>query len=99
MTGTDTPDPTTGAGTSGTSGASGTPGAPDGPAAPEPAVPEPAVPVTVAVADYWRGDFTLHPAPEEPAEPSLRRLGPSGITVRGRDLAVLLARAYDSFPG
>ncbi|MGW4892603.1 hypothetical protein ACWEQL_10110 [Kitasatospora sp. NPDC004240] len=32
-----------------------------------------------------------------PEESSLRRLGPSGITVRGRDLAVLLAPAYDAF--
>ncbi|MEV7021158.1 hypothetical protein [Kitasatospora sp. NPDC093558] len=52
----------------------------------------------VNVAAYWRGDFTLRT--EEPAEedePSLRRLGPSGITVRGRDLAAVLAPAYDTF--
>ncbi|MGW2252160.1 hypothetical protein ACWCXH_18445 [Kitasatospora sp. NPDC001660] len=56
----------------------------------------------VNVAAYWRGDFTLraeeHPEEgRETGEPSLRRLGPSGITVRGRDLAVLLAPAYDAF--
>ncbi|MER7750723.1 hypothetical protein [Kitasatospora sp. NPDC097643] len=60
---------------------------------------------TVNVAAYWRGDFTLPTAPppdrggadDEPDEPSLRRLGRSGITVRGRDLATLLAPAYDAF--
>ncbi|GAB7182324.1 hypothetical protein ATKI12_2155 [Kitasatospora sp. Ki12] len=59
----------------------------------------------VNVAAYWRGDFTLRPAPpepdpeepdpEEPDEPSLRRLGRSGITVHGRDLAVLLTPVYE----
>ncbi|MEU8920709.1 hypothetical protein AB0D10_07160 [Kitasatospora sp. NPDC048545] len=51
----------------------------------------------VNVAAYWRGDFTLRPAPpeEQSDEPSLRRLGRSGITVHGRDLAALLAPAYD----
>lgn len=56
----------------------------------------------VNVAAYWRGDFTLSPAPPEdgpdrPDEPSPRRLGRSGITVHGRDLAVLLAPAYEAF--
>ncbi len=56
----------------------------------------------VNVAAYWRGDFTLRPAPPEgeppePDEPSLRRLGRSGITVHGRDLAALLAPAYETF--
>ncbi|MFJ2777420.1 MULTISPECIES: hypothetical protein [unclassified Kitasatospora] len=55
-----------------------------------------AAPMTVA--DYWRGDFTLRAeAVEDRIEPSLSRLGPSGITVRGRDLATLLAPAYDAF--
>ncbi|WBP88144.1 hypothetical protein [Kitasatospora cathayae] len=56
-------------------------------------------PETVNVAAYWRGDFTLRPESpaEEPDEPSLRRLGRSGITVHGRDLAALLAPAYDAF--
>ncbi|MFI9360505.1 hypothetical protein ACIG5E_05520 [Kitasatospora sp. NPDC053057] len=56
-------------------------------------------PEMVNVAAYWRGDFTLRPEPqdEEPAEPSLNRLGRSGITVHGRDLAALLAPAYDTF--
>ncbi|MFG3226521.1 hypothetical protein ACGF07_17280 [Kitasatospora sp. NPDC048194] len=58
-------------------------------------------PPPVNVAAYWRGDFTLHPDPpdEEPDESSLRRLGRSGITVHGRDLATLLAPAYDTFRG
>ncbi|MFJ3214622.1 hypothetical protein ACIPLC_01660 [Kitasatospora sp. NPDC086801] len=55
----------------------------------------------VNVAAYWGGDFTLRPAPpgpaEEPGESSLRRLGRSGVTVRGRDLATLLAPAYEAF--
>ncbi|MFJ9775246.1 hypothetical protein ACIRVF_29025 [Kitasatospora sp. NPDC101157] len=54
-------------------------------------------PETVNVAAYWRGDFTLKTPDEEPAEPSLNRLGRSGITVHGRDLAALLAPAYDTF--
>ncbi|MFJ7274877.1 hypothetical protein [Kitasatospora sp. NPDC098663] len=57
----------------------------------------------VNVAAYWGGGFTLRPAPpgpeEEPDEPSLRRLGRSGVTVRGRDLATLLAPAYEAFRG
>ncbi|MEV7929197.1 hypothetical protein [Kitasatospora sp. NPDC088779] len=64
-----------------------------------PAVNAPAV----NVAAYWGGGFTLRPAPpgpeEEPDEPSLRRLGRSGVTVRGRDLATLLAPAYETFRG
>ena len=54
-------------------------------------------PETVNVAAYWRGDFTLKAPDEEPAEPSLNHLGRSGITVHGRDLAALLAPAYDTF--
>ncbi|MQS13480.1 hypothetical protein F7Q99_14685 [Streptomyces kaniharaensis] len=68
------------------------------PAMDAPAVDAPAV----NVASYWRGDFTLRAEAQqdgEPDEPSLRRLGPSGITVRGRDLATLLAPAYDAFLG
>ncbi|MEV7182800.1 hypothetical protein [Kitasatospora sp. NPDC093102] len=68
---------------------------------PKPLTDEPKPPV-VNVAAYWRGDFTLHPAPPEedgPDEPSLRRLGRSGITVHGRDLAALLAPAYEAFRG
>lgn len=66
---------------------------------------QPKAPV-VNVAAYWRGDFTLRPDPpradppqEDQDEPSLRRLGRSGITVHGRDLATLLAPAYDAFHG
>ncbi|MFE4359987.1 hypothetical protein DR950_23380 [Kitasatospora xanthocidica] len=61
---------------------------------------EPRPPV-VNVAAYWRGDFTLSPAPAEeedgPDEPSLRRLGRSGITAYGRDLSAVLAPAYEAF--
>ncbi|MFB7127778.1 hypothetical protein [Kitasatospora sp. NPDC056273] len=61
---------------------------------------EPRPPV-VNVAAYWRGDFTLSPAPAEeedgPEEPSLRRLGRSGITAYGRDLSAVLAPAYEAF--
>ncbi|MFD9689900.1 hypothetical protein [Kitasatospora sp. NPDC059088] len=59
--------------------------------------PPPKAPM-VNVAAYWRGDFTLSPTPdEEPVEPSLHRLGRSGITVHGRDLATLLAPVYEAF--
>ncbi|MFD5467642.1 hypothetical protein ACFWIQ_33230 [Kitasatospora sp. NPDC127059] len=60
--------------------------------------PPPRTPM-VNVAAYWRGDFTLRPQPpaDEPDEPSLHRLGRSGITVHGRDLATLLAPAYQAF--
>ncbi|MFJ8626571.1 hypothetical protein ACIRD3_27570 [Kitasatospora sp. NPDC093550] len=56
-------------------------------------------PETVTIAAYWRGDFTLSPdtPEEEPDEPSLHRLGRSGITAYGRDLATLLAPVYDAF--
>ncbi|MET8625690.1 hypothetical protein ABZW30_18410 [Kitasatospora sp. NPDC004669] len=59
---------------------------------------QPKAPV-VNISAYWRGDFTLRPdrPDEDPDEPSLRRLGRSGITVHGRDLATLLAPAYDTF--
>ncbi|KJS56927.1 hypothetical protein VM98_04070 [Streptomyces rubellomurinus subsp. indigoferus] len=64
---------------------------------------EPDAPM-VNVAAYWRGDFTLRPegrAEDEPDAdaPSLARLGRSGITAHGRDLAALLAPAYDAFLG
>ncbi|MFD0400412.1 hypothetical protein ACFVHI_20325 [Kitasatospora sp. NPDC127121] len=75
--------------------------APAGDAQPAPAPPGNAPAVNVAA--YWGGGFTLRPAPpgpeEEPDEPSLRRLGRSGVTVRGRDLATLLAPAYEAFRG
>ncbi|MFE4517968.1 hypothetical protein ACFRMQ_27700 [Kitasatospora sp. NPDC056783] len=54
----------------------------------------------VNVAAYWRGDFTLHPAPpreDDQDEPSLRRLGRAGITAYGRDLATVLDPAYRAF--
>ncbi|MFI6153113.1 hypothetical protein ACIBCA_10500 [Kitasatospora sp. NPDC051170] len=54
---------------------------------------------TVNVAAYWRGDFTLTPeAPSEKEDdtPAPRRLGRSGITAHGRDLATLLLPAYEA---
>ncbi|MGW7449487.1 hypothetical protein [Kitasatospora sp. NPDC054795] len=64
---------------------------------------EPKPPV-VNVAAYWCGDFTLRRPPataeeDGPDESSLRRLGRSGITVHGRDLALVLAPAYEAFRG
>ncbi|PJN23293.1 hypothetical protein [Kitasatospora sp. CB02891] len=45
---------------------------------------------------FWQGGFTLRPAdaPAERPDPALDHLGPSGLTVRGRDLAELLAPDY-----
>ncbi|MEV7179250.1 hypothetical protein [Kitasatospora sp. NPDC093679] len=49
---------------------------------------------------FWDGDFTLRTDDEDrPAAPALDPLGPSGSTVRGRDLADLLAPAYRRFTG
>ncbi|GAA5003301.1 hypothetical protein [Kitasatospora paranensis] len=50
---------------------------------------------------FWDGDFTLHadePA-ARPGAPAIDSLGPSGVTVRGRDLAVLLAPSYRRLTG
>ncbi|PYC87935.1 hypothetical protein C7C46_02565 [Streptomyces tateyamensis] len=47
--------------------------------------------------DYWQGDFTLRQEEDPPgaAEPlPVERLGASGITVGGRELAVLLGPVY-----
>jgi hypothetical protein len=50
---------------------------------------------------FWDGDFALHA--DEPAArrgaPAIHPLGPSGITVRGRDLAALLAPSYRRLTG
>ncbi|MFI6446360.1 hypothetical protein [Kitasatospora sp. NPDC050543] len=58
-------------------------------------------PLADCVADFWRGDFTLRgdgedggDAEQSPTTSALAALGPSGITVRGRDLAALLEPAY-----
>ncbi|MCU7824044.1 hypothetical protein [Kitasatospora sp. DSM 101779] len=49
---------------------------------------------------FWDGDFTLRAdGDDRPAAPALDPLGPSGRTVRGRDLADLLAPAYRRFTG
>ena len=55
-------------------------------------------PLDDCLADYWQGAFTLRDASDEPAATAAHAgLGPSGITVRGRDLATLLDRAYRAF--
>ncbi|WP_431679321.1 hypothetical protein [Kitasatospora sp. KL5] len=50
---------------------------------------------------FWAGEFTLRSddTPDRPPAPALDPLGPSGTTVRGRDLAELLAPAYRRFTG
>jgi hypothetical protein len=63
-------------------------------------LPQPAGP-QAAPDGFWDGDFTLHadePA-ARPGAPAIDSLGPSGITVRGRDLAVLLAPSYRRLTG
>ena len=57
-------------------------------------------PLEEFLADYWKGSFTLREEPDTPApEPvtAVDGLGPSGITVRGRELAALLIPAYEAF--
>ncbi|MER8185697.1 hypothetical protein [Kitasatospora sp. NPDC094015] len=61
-------------------------------------------PLADCLADFWQGDFTLGDTAGSAAVGSsgssgtaLRDLGPSGITVGGRDLADLLAPAYRRF--
>ncbi|MFC8450875.1 hypothetical protein [Kitasatospora sp. NPDC057223] len=57
-------------------------------------------PLEEFLADYWKGSFTLREEPDAPPPEqatALAGLGPSGITVRGRELAVLLAPAYEAF--
>ncbi|MER5639978.1 hypothetical protein ABT095_23895 [Kitasatospora sp. NPDC002227] len=52
------------------------------------------------LAGFWSGDFTLGPAEDEPEPPracALAELGPAGLRGGGRDLAALLAPAYDRF--
>jgi len=77
-------------------------------AAPEPSaelpgepVPEPAVDTSVDPADDgpWRAGVFPEPAPLRPLPVGavLKRLGPSGMQLRGEDLATVLQRAYDSF--
>ncbi|MEV6207350.1 hypothetical protein [Kitasatospora sp. NPDC051914] len=50
---------------------------------------------------FWAGEFTLRSddTPDRQPAPALDPLGPSGTTVRGRDLAELLAPAYRRFTG
>ncbi|WP_354641262.1 hypothetical protein [Kitasatospora camelliae] len=56
-------------------------------------------PLAHCLDTFWQGDFRLHDGigPREAAPTALDGLGPSGITVRGRELATLLAAAYRSF--
>ncbi|MFD9129019.1 hypothetical protein [Kitasatospora sp. NPDC059571] len=50
---------------------------------------------------FWDGDFTLgvEDGDARAAAPAIEGLGRSGITIGGRDLAVLLAPAYRRFTG
>ena len=45
---------------------------------------------------YWQGEFVLREPVEEEPQPALPtdRLAPPEITVRGRNLAALLAHVY-----
>jgi uncharacterized Zn finger protein len=68
------------------------------PAEPElAATPEPAPDLTDD--DPWRAGSLPEPRPLRPLPVGavLKRLGPSGLTLRGEDLAVVLQRAYASF--
>lgn len=53
--------------------------------------------MTDQLEDYWQGEFTLRgagPEQQDPPPPALDQLPPPGITVRGRNLAALLAPVY-----
>ncbi|MFG2824333.1 hypothetical protein ACGFX4_33500 [Kitasatospora sp. NPDC048365] len=57
-------------------------------------------PLDDCLEDFWRGGFTLRADPGNDVRLSaVPDLDPSGITVRGRDLAVLLAPAYRDLTG
>ena len=53
------------------------------------------------VSDPWRGGEPpeIPPPRRFPRHAVLERLGPSGVEAQGEDLASLLRRAYDRFPG
>ncbi|GAA0675853.1 hypothetical protein GCM10010193_31110 [Kitasatospora atroaurantiaca] len=55
-------------------------------------------PLADRLEDFWDGEFTLQADPAAAAAPAsataLDELGPAGIRIGGRDLAVLLAPAY-----
>ncbi|MCX5212130.1 hypothetical protein OG689_23085 [Kitasatospora sp. NBC_00240] len=77
---------------------------PGGGRGPDPAAGPGERPLTDCLADYWQGDFTLRDTPDDGPEAAATAaataragLGPSGITVRGRDLATLLDPAYRAF--
>jgi hypothetical protein len=55
-------------------------------------------PLADCLEDFWTCAADLPPDRDPgPPDPAPRRLGPSGITVRGRDLAAVLRPAYDAF--
>ncbi|MEV4616990.1 hypothetical protein AB0K43_30995 [Kitasatospora sp. NPDC049258] len=60
-------------------------------------------PLVDCLADFWQGEFTLGGADREQDTERVGSAsagpGASGITVRGRDLADLLAPAYRRFTG
>jgi hypothetical protein len=56
-------------------------------------------PTDAAGEDAWRAGVFPQPKPLRPLPVGavLRRLGPSGLQLRGEELASVLQRAYDSF--
>ena len=72
-----------------------------GPARPEEAaaVPSPERVVDLTDDDPWRAGVLPEPRPLRPLPVGavLKRLGPSGLELRGEDLATVLERAYASF--
>jgi hypothetical protein len=46
------------------------------------------------LARFWDGDFTLQADPAPGEHLPTEGLGPAGIRIGGRDLAVLLAETY-----
>jgi hypothetical protein len=62
-------------------------------------VPDPAPDADLTDDDPWRAGALPEPRPLRPLPVGavLKRLGPSGLTLRGEDLADVLQRAYASF--
>ncbi|MFE2430323.1 hypothetical protein ACFXJ5_26685 [Streptomyces sp. NPDC059373] len=55
-------------------------------------------PLADCLEDFWDcADDLPRERDPGPPDPAPGRLGPSGITVRGRDLAAVLRPAYDAF--
>ncbi|GAA2838299.1 MULTISPECIES: hypothetical protein [Kitasatospora] len=57
-------------------------------------------PLQDCLDDFWQGRLPLlADRPEEPPAPAPDELGPSGVTVAGRELTAVLAPAYRRFTG